>query len=128
MSFEITGLEELFNKLESAGKNAESVQNKVLNKQSSILLEEMQAEIRVDTGKTRDSLDSENIKTDSEGRKYKNVGACGKCNRKHIVRFLERGCARWKGKKYPFMRPSFYSKKQDMIEAGKEIIQKELFK
>ena len=127
MSFELTGLEEIMSKIENMGKNVEVVQNKVVNAQSDILLKEMQANIRVDTGKTRDSLNKSNVMTDSEGRKYKLVGAY-KCPRAHIVRFLERGCKRWRGKKYPFIRPSFHKCKARMIGKGKEILQKELFK
>lgn len=125
MAILMTGLEDVMNRLESIGKNVESTQNKIVNKQSEILLQTMKSTIQVDTGKTRDSLKSSNIMTDSDGHKYKLVGAY-KCDRAHIVKFLERGCARWKGKKYPFIRPSFNKSKQEMIEASKVILAKEM--
>lgn len=124
MAFVIQGLEEVMNKIEDMGKKVETVQNKVVNVQADILLDTMQHTIRVDTGKTRDSLKASNVLT-RDGQRYKLVGAY-KCPRAHIVRFLERGCKKWKGKKYPFLRPSFYKCKQQMIEASKEVLEKEL--
>lgn len=124
MALLVSGLEEVMNKIESMGKKVEAVQNKVVNAQSEILLETMKNTIQVDSGKTRDSLKSSNVLT-RYGEKYKLVGAY-KSNRAHIVRYLERGCRRWKGKKYPFLRPSFYKSKQEMIEASKQVIEKEL--
>lgn len=108
------------------GENAEKLGNKIINKQSEILLKTMKETIRVDTGATRDSLKSSGVLT-KEGEKYKLVGAY-KSDRAHIVRILERGCASWKGKKYPFMRQSFYKCKQEMIDGSKEIIQEEMMK
>ena len=111
MAFIIQGLEEVMNKIEDMGKKVETVQNKVVNAQADILLDTMQHTIRVDTGKTRDSLKASNVLT-RDGQKYKLVGAY-KCLRAHIVRFLERGCKKWKGK-------------QQMIEASKEVVEKEV--
>ncbi len=98
----------------------------VVNVQGEILLNTMKSTIRVDTGRTRDSLKASGILT-AGGERKKLVGAY-KSNRAHIVRYLERGCAKWKGKKYPFLRPSYYKCRQEMIEQSKEIIQKELMK
>lgn len=126
MSFEIEGLEDVLNRIESAGRKVETVQNKILNEQSNILLSTMQSTIQVDSGKTRDSLKASGVLTVG-GERKKLVGAY-KSNRAHIVRYLERGCARWKGKKYPFLRPSYYKCKQEMINKSKEVIQKELMK
>lgn len=126
MSFQIEGLEEVFNRIENAGRKVETVQNKVINAQGEILLNTMKNTIRVDTGRTRDSLKASGILT-AGGERKKLVGAY-KSNRAHIVRYLERGCAKWKGKKYPFLRPSYYKCRQEMIEQSKEIIQKELMK
>ena len=126
MSFKIEGLEEVFNRIEKAGRKVETVQNKVVNAQGEILLNTMKSTIQVDTGRTRDSLKASGILTVG-GERKKLVGAY-KCNRAHVVRYLERGCARWKGKKYPFLRPSYYKCRQEMIEQSKEIIQKELMK
>ena len=124
MAFVMTGLEEVMSKIESMGKKVETVQNKVVNAQSNILLDTMKNTIRVDTGKTRDSLKASSVLT-RDGQRYKLVGAYHS-NRAHVVRYLERGCARWKGKKYPFLRPSFYKCKQEMIEASKEVLEKEM--
>ena len=123
---EIEGLNEVLNQIDKMGKNAEKIQNKVINAQSEILLTTMQNTIQVDTGETRDSLKASGVLT-KDGEKYKLVGAY-KSHRAHIVRFLERGCAAWKGKKYPFLRPSFYKCKNEMIAKSKEIIQKEMMK
>lgn len=126
MALEIEGLEDVLNRIESMGRKVETVQNKVVTVQADILLKTMKDTIQVDTGKTRDSLKASGVLT-SGGERKKLVGAY-KCNRAHIVRYLERGCARWKGKKYPFLRPSYYKCKQEMIDKSKEIIQKELMK
>lgn len=126
MSLEIEGLEDVLNKIENAGRKVETVQNKVINAQAEILLNTMKSTIQVDTGKTRDSLKASGILTVG-GERKKLVGAY-KCSRAHIVRYLERGCAKWKGKKYPFLRPSYYKCKQEMIEKSKQVIQKELMK
>lgn len=126
MSFSIEGFEDVLNKLENMGEKVENVQNKILNEQSDILLETMQNTIRVDTGETRDSLKASGVLT-ANGERKKLVGAY-KCSRAHIVRYLERGCARWKGKKYPFLRPSFYKCKAQMTERAKEILQEALRK
>lgn len=124
--FKIEGMEDVMNMIENMGKNVEAVQNKVVNAQSEILLETMQNTIQVKTGETRDSLKASNVLT-RDGQRYKLVGAY-KSHRAHIVRFLERGCSRYKGKKYPFLRPSFYKCKSKMIEKSKEIVSKELMK
>lgn len=124
MAFVMTGLEDVMNRIEAMGKKVESTQNKMVNAQSEILLGTMKNTIQVDSGKTRDSLKASNVLT-RDGEKYKLVGAY-KSNRAHIVKYLERGCRRWKGKKYPFLRPSFYKSKAEMIEVSKEILQKEL--
>lgn len=126
MSLQIEGLTEVMQIIENAGRKVETVQNKIINTQADILLDTMRNTIQVDTGKTRDSLKASGVLTVGEERK-KLVGAY-KSSRAHIVRYLERGCARWKGKKYPFLRPSYYKCKQKMIEKSKEIIQKELMK
>lgn len=128
MPFEMDGIEQLLNKFERLGGNVEAIQGKIVNGQSDILLEEQKRNIRVDTGKTRDSLDKSNVRKSESGGKYKLVGACGKCDRKHIVRFLERGCAKWKGKKYPFQRISLQKAKPEMIEYGKNILLEEIKK
>lgn len=126
MSLEIEGLEDVLNRIESMGIKVETVQNKIINAQADILLNTMKSTIQVDTGKTRDSLKASGVLTEG-GERKKLVGAY-KCSRAHIVRYLERGCARWKGKKYPFLRPSYYKCRQEMIEVSKEVIQKELMK
>lgn len=126
MSFEMTGIEDILNRLDDMGRKVEPIQNKILNAQSDILLEEMKKNIRVDTGKTRDSLNESGVLT-SGGERRKLVGAY-KCSRAQIVWYLERGCARWKGKKYPFMRPSFYKCKNEMLDVAKEILEKEMRK
>nr|WP_302599727.1 HK97-gp10 family putative phage morphogenesis protein [uncultured Cellulosilyticum sp.] len=123
---EIEGLNEVMNLIDKMGNNAEQVQNKIVNAQAEILLDTMKNTINVDTGRTRDSLKASGVLT-KDGEKYKLVGAY-KSNRAHVVRILERGCASWKGKKYPFLRPSFYKCKQEMIEKTKEIIEQELRK
>lgn len=124
MAFVMTGLEDVMNRIEAMGKKVESTQNKIVNAQSEILLGTMKNTIQVDSGKTRDSLKASNVLT-RDGEKYKLVGAY-KSNRAHVVKYLERGCRRWKGKKYPFLRPSFYKSKQEMIDRSKEILEKEL--
>lgn len=124
--FQIDGLNEVLNMIDKMGGNAEKLENKVINKQSEILLKTMKDTINVDTGETRDSLKSSGVLT-KDGEKYKLVGAY-KCHRAHIVRILERGCASWKGKKYPFLRPSFHKCKNEMIEESKKIIQEEISK
>lgn len=116
----------MMNLIDKMGNNAEQVQNKIVNAQAEILLDTMKNTINVDTGRTRDSLKASGVLT-KDGEKYKLVGAY-KSNRAHVVRILERGCASWKGKKYPFLRPSFYKCKQEMIEKTKEIIEQELRK
>lgn len=126
MSFSIEGFEDVLNRIEDMGKKVETVQNKILNEQSDILLKEMQNTIRVDTGQTRDSLKASNVLTVG-GERKKLVGAY-KCSRAHIVRYLERGCAKWKGKKYPFLRPSYYKCKTRLISRTKEIMEEELRK
>nr|WP_302599775.1 HK97-gp10 family putative phage morphogenesis protein [uncultured Cellulosilyticum sp.] len=123
---QIDGLNEVLNRIEQMGNNAEKLQNKVVNAQSEILLDTMKKTIQVDTGRTRDSLKASGVLT-KEGEKYKLVGAY-KSDRAHIVRVLERGCSAWKGRKYPFLRPSFYKCKNEMIEKSKEVIQKEMMK
>lgn len=114
------------NKIDQIGGNAEKLENKVVNAQGEILLKTMKDTIRVDTGRTRDSLHASGVLT-KEGQKYKLVGAY-KSNRAHIVRILERGCSAWKGRKYPFLRPSFYKCKDEMISKSKEVIKKEMIK
>ena len=124
--FEIEGLNEVLNMIDNMCGNAEKLENKVVNAQGEILLKTMKDTIRVDTGRTRDSLHASGVLT-KDGQRYKLVGAY-KSNRAHIVRILERGCASWKGKKYPFLRPSFHKCKQEMINKSKKIIQEEMMK
>lgn len=112
---ELTGVDEILNKLQQIGTNISRLENKALKNAAEPVLEDAKATNAFNdrTGKLRKGLKISNIKK-LDGIKYVLVGVDKSDNSKiYYGKFLEFGTSKMPAK--PFLQPA-YEKNKDTIE------------
>lgn len=112
---ELTGVDEILNKLQQIGTNISRLENKALRNAAEPVLEDAKATNAFNdrSGKLRKGLKISNIKS-IEGTKYVLVGVDKSDNSKiYYGKFLEFGTSKMPAK--PFLQPA-YEKNKDIIE------------
>ena len=110
---ELTGVDEILNKLQQMGINISRLENKALKNAAEPVLEDAKANVPVRTGKLKKGLKITNVKK-KEGVKYILVGVDRGDNSEIFYgKFVEFGTSKMPAK--PFLQPA-YEKNKDNIQ------------
>ena len=112
-SIELTGVDEILNKLQQMGANISRLENKALRNAAEPVLEDAKANVPVRTGKLKKGLKITNVKK-KEGIKYILVGVDrGDNSEIFYSKFIEFGTSKMSAR--PFLQPA-YEKNKDNIQ------------
>ena len=117
---ELTGMQELLNRLENLERKGQSKENKAVKKASEVLQQEIIKNAPEDTGNLKENIDVSKIKIKNE-TKYVEVGTE---NEGFYAKFLEFGTTKMDAD--PFMSRSFETKKNEIQDTIKKEIRKGL--
>jgi len=110
---ELTGVDEILNKLQQMGANISRLENKALRNAAEPVLEDAKANVPVRTGKLKKGLKITNVKK-KEGIKYILVGVDrGDNSEIFYSKFIEFGTSKMSAR--PFLQPA-YEKNKDNIQ------------
>ena len=110
---ELTGVDEILNKLQQMGANISRLENKALRNAAEPVLEDAKANVPVRTGKLKKGLKITNVKK-KEGVKYILVGVDrGDNSEIFYSKFIEFGTSKMSAR--PFLQPA-YEKNKDNIQ------------
>ncbi|APM39929.1 HK97-gp10 family putative phage morphogenesis protein [Clostridium kluyveri] len=110
---ELTGVDEILNKLQQMGTNISRLENKALKNAAEPVLEDAKANVPVRTGKLKKGLKITNVKKE-EGVKYILVGVDRGDNSEIFYgKFIEFGTSKMSAR--PFLQPA-YEKNKDNIQ------------
>lgn len=122
MSVEVnmSGMDELLQKLETMGNKAGRIENQALKKAAETVLDSAKDKVPIDTGKLKDTLDIGKVKT-KDGVKYIEVGITkGDNSEIYYGKFIEWGTS--KRPATPYLQPAY----EENIRKVEEIIKQEL--
>ncbi|APM39872.1 HK97-gp10 family putative phage morphogenesis protein [Clostridium kluyveri] len=110
---ELTGVDEILNKLQRIGANISRLENKALKNAAEPVLQDAKANVPVRTGKLKKGLKITNVKK-KEGVKYILVGVDRGDNSEIFYgKFVEFGTSKMSAR--PFLQPA-YEKNKDTIQ------------
>ena len=110
---ELTGVDEILNKLQQMGANINGLENKALRNAAEPVLKDAKANVPVRTGKLKKGLKVTNVKK-KEGVKYILVGVDRGDNSEIFYgKFIEFGTSKMSAR--PFLQPA-YEKNKDNIQ------------
>ena len=110
---ELTGVDEILNKLQQMGTNISRLENKALKNAAEPVLQDAKANVPVRTGKLKKGLKITNVKK-KEGVKYILVGVDrGDNSEIFYEKFIEFGTSKMSAR--PFLQPA-YEKNKDNIQ------------
>lgn len=126
MGFELTGMQEMRNKIQAIGKAVTDKEEKALQKGSEIIQDEIISRAPVGMGNAdgrgyghlNEHIVISETKKDGDGAKYKNVGPSKGKGFKGV--FLEFGTVKMRAQ--PFVEPSFLAKKSEALDAIAEVM------
>jgi len=111
-NIELTGVDEIINKLQQIGSNVGRLENKALKNAAEPVLEDAKANVPVRTGKLKKALKITNVKK-KEGVKYILVGVDKGDNSEIFYgKFVEFGTS--KRTAHPFLQPAYEKNKDDI--------------
>ncbi|WP_411680646.1 HK97-gp10 family putative phage morphogenesis protein [Clostridium thailandense] len=112
-SIELTGVDEILNKLQQMGANVGRLENKALKNAAEPVLEDAKANVPVRTGKLKKGLKITNVKK-KDGMKYILVGVDrGDNSEVFYGKFIEFGTSKMPAR--PFLQPA-YEKNKNKIQ------------
>jgi HK97 gp10 family phage protein len=126
MGIELTGMQEMRNKLQAIGKNIAEAEDKALEAGAEVIKKEVIARTPVGVGNedgrgfghlNKHIVISE-TKIDGNGVRYKDVGPSKGKGFKGV--FLEFGTVKMRA--HPFVEPAYLSKKEDALEAMADVM------
>jgi HK97 gp10 family phage protein len=113
-NIELSGVDEILNRLKQIGANVTSLENQALKKAAEPVLEDAKSNAPYRTGKLKEGLKISGIKT-KDGSKYVLVGVDRSDNSKiYWGKFQEFGTVKMSAR--PFLGPAYEKNKRQIIE------------
>ncbi|WP_411679850.1 HK97-gp10 family putative phage morphogenesis protein [Clostridium thailandense] len=123
-SIELTGVDEILNKLQQMGANVGRLENKALKNAAEPVLEDAKANVPVRTGKLKKGLKITNVKK-KDGMKYILVGVDrGDNSEVFYGKFIEFGTSKMTAR--PFLQPAYEKNKNKIQKAIAETLKEGL--
>ena len=123
-NIELSGVDEILNKLQNIGANVSKFENQALRNAAEPVLEDAKANAPVRTGKLKEGLKISSIKT-KEGMKYVLVGVDKSDNSKIFYgKFVEFGTTKMSAR--PFLGPAYEKNKREIVETIKNTLKEGL--
>lgn len=123
-SIELTGVDEILNKLQQMGANVGRLENKALKNAAEPVLEDAKANVPVRTGKLKKGLKITNVKK-KDGMKYILVGVDrGDNSEVFYGKFIEFGTSKMPAR--PFLQPAYEKNKNTIRKAIAETLKEGL--
>lgn len=123
-SIELTGVDEILNKLQQMGANVGRLENKALKNAAEPVLEDAKENVPVRTGKLKKGLKITNVKK-KEGMKYILVGVDrGDNSEVFYGKFIEFGTSKMPAR--PFLQPAYEKNKNTIRKAIAETLKEGL--
>lgn len=123
-NIELSGVDEILNKLKNIGANVSKLENQALRNAAEPVLEDAKANAPVKTGKLKEGLGISSVKAKA-GMKYILVGIDKSDNSKIFYgKFIEFGTSKMSPR--PFMGPAYEKNKREIIEEIKSTLREGL--
>ncbi|KZL93972.1 HK97-gp10 family putative phage morphogenesis protein [Clostridium magnum] len=123
-SIELTGVDEILNKLQQMGANVGRLENKALKNAAEPVLEDAKENVPVRTGKLKKGLKITNVKK-KDGMKYILVGVDrGDNSEVFYGKFIEFGTSKMPAR--PFLQPAYEKNKNTIRKAIAETLKEGL--